>query len=314
MKSREWRARFCWVSLLGSVAFVPLGAAVAAPALGYCGFDLNTLSFRGTALEQAKCLLRPTRPAGKLGDALTTLPPPFEKVIDNDFKLDASRFRAYLVEQKIDPDSLGGKLDEPLSRSSTGDRPYARYFVIHDVSYNLCDNKAALAKSDDPSATWNTVMRWSNDGEAHLFITRDGKLISPQGRTFAVAHRATKLERDRLATKGLFLHVENVQLRTVDLKPEQSAMVLNKKTNKMECRNDRIAQTPGLTEIQYSRLALTYIGASHRAGQWLIPAYHLAVDDGIGDAHDDPQNFDLKSLGDQVCGHLKALGRDECAL
>lgn len=137
MKSREWRAGFCWVSLLGSVPFVPFGAAVAASTLGYCGFDLNTLSFRGAALEQGRCLLRPTRPAGKLGDALTKLPPAFEKVIGNTFKLDVSRFQAYLVEQKIDPDSLGGKLDEPLSRSSASDRPYARYIVIHDVSYNL---------------------------------------------------------------------------------------------------------------------------------------------------------------------------------
>jgi hypothetical protein len=31
-----------------------------------------------------------------------------------------------------------------------------------------------------------------------------------------------------------------------------------------------------------------------RAGKWLIPAYHSALDLGFPDRHDDPQNFNLQ--------------------
>lgn len=231
------------------------------------------------------------------------------------FKLNTLRFREYLAGLKILPDSLGGSLDAPLSRSTTGSKPFAKYFVIHDVSYNLCDDMGSLSKSDDPMAKWNLASRWANDEEAHLYITRDGKLIAPQGRTFSVPYPATKLEQqDKSRTRGIFLHVENVQLRNVAIKPGENAWVENKKTKEKECLNDRIAQKPGFTEIQYSRLALVYISASHRAGRWLVPAYHLAIDKGVGNAHDDPQNFDLNEFGREVCGHLKAIDRNECSL
>src|SRR5262249_41348756 len=56
---------------------------------------------------------------------------------------------------------------------------------------------------------------------------------------------------------------------------------------------DAIAPTPGFTDPQLDRLALVYIAASVRRGQWLIPAFHGVVDFGVG-SHDDPQNFDLE--------------------
>jgi hypothetical protein len=36
--------------------------------------------------------------------------------------------------------------------------------------------------------------------------------------------------------------------------------------------------------------------ASVRRGSWLIPAFHSAIDAGIKDAHDDPQNFELEKF------------------
>ena len=50
---------------------------------------------------------------------------------------------------------------------------------------------------------------------------------------------------------------------------------------------------PGFSDAQYRMLAALYVYASARAGRWLIPAFHATVDDGIPDAHDDPQNFEL---------------------
>jgi len=57
---------------------------------------------------------------------------------------------------------------------------------------------------------------------------------------------------------------------------------------------DATAPTPGFTAAQLDRLALTYVAASVRRGQWMIPAFHAAIDVGLPNAHDDPQNFDLK--------------------
>ena len=237
------------------------------------------------------------------------MPDPFEKLIGTPFRVDEKKFRDFLRERRIEPDALGGSIDDPLSRSAAGSKPQARYFVIHDVSYNLCDDVTSLARSVDPDASWNRASRWSNSGAAHLFITRDGKLIAPQGRTFGVPWRATKLEKQiGEQSRGLFLHVENVQLRTVGVQPGQKA-----RTQGGKCRNDRIAENPGFSQVQYSRLALVYIAASHRARKWLVPAYHLAMDYGLDDAHDDPQNFDLNELGRKVCGHLTALGGEQCA-
>lgn len=298
------------VALLAIVSLMHIQSAQADRPFGGCGFDLESLTFRGTDLQQAKCLLRPTLPAGHLGAPLTSLPPPFERVIGTAFRLDSLAYRAYLKSLQIRPDTLGGDIDTPLSRSAVG--PSAKYFVIHDVSWPLCEDKASLLKSTLPDAPWNRISRWEKSGEAHLYITRDGKLIAPQGRTFATPWTATQFEKvDKSRTRGRFLHIENVQLRTVDAKPGQPTRITEGK-NKGDCINDRIAEKPGLSQVQYERLALVYIAASHRAGQWLVPAYHLALDDGVGD-HDDPQNFDLEDFGAKVCGHLAALGRKECA-
>jgi hypothetical protein len=283
---------------------------------------MSALKFRGTDLEQAKCLLRPTEPRGKSGKSLAVLPAPFEKVIGKPFRLDAARFEKYLAEINIKPDALGGSIGEKLSRSVAGDKPYARYFVIHDVSLNYCEDRTKLLVADQPNEVWNSTARWKNNDQAHLYITRDGKLIAPQGRTFATPWYATKLEKqnpDR--ARGLFLHIENVQLRNVipdkngrTREFKESENEETKEPRKGECLNDYDAQKPGLTQIQYSRLALAYIAASHRAGKWLVPAYHLSVDSGINDGHDDPQNFNLTDFGSKVCDHLKALGHDECVI
>lgn len=101
--------------------------------------------------------------------------------------------------------------------------------------------------------------------------------------------RATKLELKTIgvASRGLFLHIELIQPRKSD-------------TNKV---NDAIAPTPGFSEAQLKRLALVYIVASVRRGQWLIPTYHAVLDNGLSDGHDDPQNFDLNKW-DSILGNL----------
>ncbi|QSI33288.1 hypothetical protein GNX71_28460 [Variovorax sp. RKNM96] len=298
------------LALLVVSAALSTGAkAVAAGKPLGCEFSDKMLSFKGSELEQAKCLLRPVKKSGNLGAPLATLPEPLESLIGSPAKIDLPRFKSYLETLAIPQDALGGNLDAPLSRAQGSGHPAARYFVIHDVSYNVCVDVGELARSDKPDAAWNLAARWANNKQAHLFITRDGKLVSPQGRTFGTPHRATKLEMSDDDTKGLFLHVENVQLRTAELEKGQPARLKPTKKNKVgDCVNDRIAQVPGFSDVQLSRLALVYVAASHRAGSWLIPAYHATIDDGMSDGHDDPQNFDLSKWSKYVCDHLTALG------
>ena len=64
--------------------------------------------------------------------------------------------------------------------------------------------------------------------------------------------------------------------------------------------NDAIAIKPGFTIEQYKKLALIYLTASTRKGDWLIPAYHAVLDEGFADAHDDPQNFELEQFVDEL--------------
>ena len=64
-------------------------------------------------------------------------------------------------------------------------------------------------------------------------------------------------------------------------------------------------------EAQYDRLALLYVSASVQHGAWLIPGYHAAVDAGIPDAHDDPQNFNLALWAQRLEALLKAIAVED---
>lgn len=72
-------------------------------------------------------------------------------------------------------------------------------------------------------------------------------------------------------------------------------------------KNDAIAPEPGFTPAQLRRLALLYVAASARRGEWLIPAFHAAVDAGIPGAHDDPQRFSLADWATAIESELARL-------
>lgn len=145
-----------------------------------CDFSLDTLSFRGTAVEQARCLLRPVAKGGVLLAPLDPLPAPFAALIGTAVAVKKETLKTHITAAGLAPDALGGSLDAPLAHSASGTRPSARYFVIHDTSANVCVEHGQFAGSDAPTAPWNLRSRYANDPEAHLYITRDGKLIAPQ--------------------------------------------------------------------------------------------------------------------------------------
>jgi hypothetical protein len=251
-----------------------------------CPFDEATLSFKGTPLEQAKCLLRPVLRYGNLGEPLARLPAPLEELIGKPVSLTPALLQSYLVAHHIAETDIGGAVTNHLA---------ATYFVIHDTSTpNLMDQDFP---TNINTAAWryNGLDVWYKRPVAHLFVNRLGDSVAPHA--WINSCRGTKLEVRVLGEKsrGLFVHTELVQPRHRD--PEGGP------------RNDAIAPTPGFPDAQLDRLALLYVAASLQHGTWMVPAFHAAVDAGIPNAHDDPQNFDLAHWADRLSLLLDALNQ-----
>lgn len=247
--------------------------------MGPCGFEPERLAFAGDDVTQARCLMRPVGQRARLGAILEALPPAFADRIGGTMPLPPrDLLTTYLTEIGL-ADAFVPHLFWPASRAQDSDpfAPAARYLVLHDTSgpylrrfptdldtHGKINNLARFYCSD----------HWSL---AHVVINRSGGVFV--GHDFAEPWRATKFERaPNFGTdlKGLFLHVEMIQPR--------------------RDRGGMIAPTPGFTEAQYDRLALVYVIASVRAGQWLIPTTHAVIDNDVRNGHDDPQNFEFADL------------------
>jgi hypothetical protein len=253
------------------LAFALASAQLVAPAVE-CRFDATQLSFAGSPLDQARCLLRHVEPGGG-ADAERDLPPTLSALIGKPTAIDPVKLARALRHTRI-------SLPATTPVSESADHRRAVYFVIHDTSSPWISAKA-FPRHFDSKARFNDVSQFlGKDAVAHLFNDRRGRVTV--GHDFEVSWRATKLERMGEAVRGRFLHVENLQPRREDpMGPP---------------RNDLIGPVPGFTHAQYRTLALLYVLASSRAGTWLIPAFHANIDRGIPGAHDDPQHFELDAF------------------
>jgi hypothetical protein len=265
-----------------------------------CKFDGKTFQFAGSPVEQARCLLRPNGIGGILASELTRLPQPLEKLIGQPVVLRKDKLRKYLNRKGITEDMLGGSLDLPLSGAQLLGSGYtqALYFVIHDTSSPyLKDGPFPEYFNSDKNWKGNDLQIWIKQPVAHIFVNRLGESLTTT--PFQETTRkgwGTKFARDVLKAeaKGLQLHIELVQPRRRD-------------PNNSNPENDRIAPVPGFTKHQYERLALLYVCASVRRGSWLVPAYHSAIDAGIKDAHDDPQNFELNEFAKALSSLIRKI-------
>lgn len=276
IRPRTGLAIFAGLALAGCAALTRL---VEGP-IGPCGFDVETLQFAGDPLAQARCLLRPVAPGGVVSPQPAELPDTLAALIGQPVGDLKPRLQRYLAERAVSDASIGGPLEAPLShaRDDAPDAPAARYFVLHDTSTPWLADAPSFPPDDDPSL--NALARFAGpEAVAHVFVNRQGQTLL--GHDFHVPWRATQLEVRRVGTRsrGLFLHIELAQPRRRD--PAGPP------------RNDAIAPTPGFTDAQYTQAALLYAAASARRGDWLIPAFHATLDEGIAGAHDDPQHFDI---------------------
>ena len=260
--------------------------------IGYCNFSERSLSFAGTATDQALCLLTPVKRYAHLGTPLERLPQTLRKLMNNPQRPPSrGAATAYLSDQGLSADMMGGPVSGRIAKTPTG-KP-ARYFVIHDTSSpNL--KMDPFPEKIDTNSWVNSFHRYEGGKpKAHIFINREG--VVRQFLNFSVPWRATKLESKVIgvASRGRFIHIELIQPRRSDPKGRTE--------------NDHIAPMPGFSAIQYTRLAQAYVIASVRAERWLIPAYHTTLDTGLEDGHDDPQNFDLLAWDTAISAVLKGM-------
>ncbi len=236
--------------------------------------------FDEPAVEQAKRLLRKVLPMGFVGAEVASFDSAFAANVGNACTISRDQLRAYIEREQIGEWEIGGPINNPVSSitDAYGNTVFAKYFVIHDTSYPRYKNDIP-SNINSASWEWNNLNRW-NSPVCHLYVNRIGqsKTITP----FDGGMTATKMERYILgdaSCRGLYLHIELIQPRAP-----------NRRYGR---HNDIEAPTPGFSEAQYKRLALLYVTASIRKGEWLIPGFHACIDQGIRNAHDDPQNFEL---------------------
>ncbi|MFZ4070973.1 MAG: hypothetical protein ACOYJ6_12810 [Caulobacterales bacterium] len=285
--SNRWifiAALLCAAPAFGQSTQVFTPSLTPGPVAG-CGFDPEAFSFAGNARAQALCLLRPNRRGGELGMPIADIPAGLGQV-GQPFDIAPVLVREGSVMAGL-PADLADTAIEPVSRADSNNpaAPTAKYFVIHDTSTPYLADAPFPAPLDSDAFVNRLTIYAKAEPVAHMFIARDGALFI--GHDYSEPWRATKLEKTiGTRVRGLFLHNELVQPRRADPAGPPG--------------NDLIAPAPGFSAAQYQKLAALYVLASARAGVWLIPAYHSAIDDLIPSKHDDPQNFDLDAFAAAV--------------
>ena len=278
---------------LASLAVAPALAQAQAQPIGECQFDPTSLTFAGTPLEQARCLLRKIELKAVRKEQ--ALPPVITKLMNEGGAPNAAQ-KAAAIAAFPEPYRTYAQqyADAPVSQTEEG-QPLL-YFVIHDTSHPFYANEPFPKRLDQDwkvnDFTPYMDQTFAKAPVAHIFLNRVGQIWA--GHEFQEPWRATKLESRVVGSRarGRFVHIETVQPRRF----------LPGATSRAETYGPK----PGFTKEQYRMLAALYVYASARAGRWLIPAQHNTVDSTIPEAHDDPQNFDLKAFGKELDRLVKA--------
>lgn len=278
---------------LASLAVAPALAQAQAQPIGECQFDPTSLTFAGTPLEQARCLLRKIELKAVRKEQ--ALPPVIIKLMSEGGTPIAAQKAAALAAFPEPYRTYARQYaDAPVSHTEEG-QPLL-YFVIHDTSHPFYANEPFRKRLDQDwkvnDFTPYMDQTFAKAPVAHIFLNRVGQIWA--GHEFQEPWRATKLESRVVGSRarGRFVHIETVQPRRF----------LPGATTRAETYGPK----PGFTKEQYRMLAALYVYVSARAGRWLIPAQHNTVDSTIPEAHDDPQNFDLKAFGKELDRLVKA--------
>jgi hypothetical protein len=253
-----------------------------------------------SSIDQAKCLLRQPKIFGNLGPTLSSLPSPLDQLLTRPtIDISKDQLRQYLQAQGIKEADIGGSLDKSVSRTNNNaaNAELARYFIIHDTSTPNLGNANFPNNINQVSWEFNNFNKYASGDKSpsHIIINRVGESVTRKD--FNTPWRSTRRESDQFCgvnkCKGLFLAVELVQPRKCQPSSGQSQCSPSTK-------NDAKSPDPGFTKAQLDRLAVVYIAASVRRGKWLIPAFHVVLDQIVPGGHDDPQNFNLDQWSKQL--------------
>lgn len=194
-----------------------ISTSALAEEIGECRFDRETLSFAGTPLEQATCLLRKIELRGEKKPQ--KLPKVLVRLMQDGGTPGAEQ-KAAAIAAFQEPYRAYALLhaDAPVSQTQAG-LPLA-YFAIHDTSTPFYANEPFPRRLDrDPRV--NSFEPYLAGGiarepVAHIFLNRYGQIWP--GHEFAEGWRATKLESRVVgpAARGRFVHIETVQPRRQD--------------------------------------------------------------------------------------------------
>ena len=257
-----------------------------------CGFDFGRGQYAGSDLEQARCLVpefigpRTVRVAP--GPPRRSLGQPLETLVGTGVSLDKRAVAAFLRSERLG--ALAEGLDRPLSRTARGDP--ARYFVVHGTNDNVVTKPFP---ADDAPAMTRLGLTWE-DGRtwrAHAWVNRLGAVRVTYDFGRRPTRSSTKFEAAHNELWGLFLHTEVTQPRKAPASSPTS---------------DIYVPVPAFTQAQYRAVAVLYMVASVRAGRWLVPAYHVAIDQGIPGGHDDPQHFSLERFSAALDAIVRRIG------
>jgi hypothetical protein len=254
-----------------------------------CAFDDRTMEYAGTPHQQALCLM----PEGNLGHfkPRLSLGAPLDGLVGEPAALDPDRLEMLLTQAGIAYPAAALKQDLSHGWGGKPFGPRARYFVIHDTSSAM--GRPYFPPTDDPALNRLGEQYCGGGGwMAHTFINRLGKVLLAYD--YGVAWRATKFEHINPWRKGLFLHNELTQPRVA--RPGEALS------------DATLTPDPAFTPAQYRALALLYAAASLRAGHWLVPAFHSAIDYAWSGGHDDPRDFDLSKFDDALQDILRQAG------
>jgi hypothetical protein len=287
------------------LVFIPLLGLLLAQAGAWVQAEPRRCTLGSTSsissLDQARCLLREPKLFGEVGPRLASLPVPLGRLMTMPV-IDISRdqFRAYLVTHGIRESEIGGSLDRPVSRTKNNDpgSDLARYLIIHDTSTPNLGTKPFPEDINKTAWFYNDFARYGSP--SHVIVNRLGQSVTQVD--FVQPWRSTAFESNAVCgfnrCKGLFLAVELVQPRRC-----KGSVVA---CGRVPPVNDAIAPEPGFSNSQLERLAVVYVAASLRRGKWLIPAFHVSLDQEVGD-HDDPQNFRLDNWARQLDAVITAV-------
>lgn len=199
---RTWPAQFSWSRI--KLASSPLALGLSAVlAFAHASHAERLEPYRcGSALEEAKCLLRSVFQYGKLGERLGQIPAPLDDLIGRPIVIKPQSFRSFIAVRGIAESDLGGNVFDLLSRTVHGD--FADYFVIHDTSAPVYKPNEEFPPTIN-ELSWNQRLLQAlvRNENAHVFIDRTGGSKTAVG--FASPLRTTVFEKLREpARRGLF--------------------------------------------------------------------------------------------------------------